>query len=248
MSKILKGNYEQMRLFAQNNNFQIEEKEENGYKRMEIKKGSKTCVITVYANGKLLIQGKDSKLKETLWKLKKIIENGENTEEMLPFDIKDFPNIIQTNIENIDPVIIHYLKESIKSVESDSNIGSALLLASASEKAIYLLLEAYQNAIIDEEKKQEFINKISNKFISEKFEEFKNSLKQATENIWSNDIELKIQQIVQLCSICRDEKGHPYLVSDLHKSTLIESIGEFVKYIQDIYKLIEYYNTNKVEF
>src|SRR5690606_39977956 len=65
---------------------------------------------------------------------------------------------------------------------------------------------------------------------------------------WTNDIEVKIEQIFQFCRICRNESGHPHLPPNLDKGVLLANMGQFVKYIEDMYGMINYYKENNVQF
>ncbi len=64
---------------------------------------------------------------------------------------------------------------------------------------------------------------------------------------WTNDLDIKIEQIFQFCRICRNESGHPHLPPNLDKGVLLANMGQFVKYIEDLYEMIEYYKENEVE-
>ena len=50
----------------------------------------------------------------------------------------------------------------------------------------------------------------------------------------------------QFCRITRNEVGHPQTVPDLEKSVLIANIGNFVNYIERIYKLMKHFKDNGV--
>ncbi len=217
---------------------------------MDVQNGKSKCVVKVYNTGTIQLQGGDSKLKESLEKAKEAVENEETLGELLPFEIERFPEILKENTPNIDPIIVRFLEEAIITIKAGSNLGCAFLLGGASEKAIYILIETYKNAIDDDILRTKFESRISNKFISKIFIEFKNSYK-ASQNKptgfgWTNDIEVKIEQIFQFCRITRNESGHPHLPPNLDKGVLLANMGQFVKYIEDLYEMIDYYKNNKV--
>ena len=227
-----------MRSFIEQNKFSFQEREENGCKRIDIQHGTKKCIAKVYTAGTVLVQGKDSKLKEAFTSAKNAIENEEEIGDILPFEIEDFPNVIKNRIANVDPVIVRFIEEAIVTIKAGSNLGCAFLLGGASEKAIYLLVDSYKNAIKDEQRKQKIAQKTSNKFISKVFDEFKASWKSSLNKPsgygWTHDIETKIEQIFQFCRICRNETGHPQLPPNLDKGVLLANMGQFVKYIEDL--------------
>lgn len=252
MSEIMESNYAQMKSYVERNNFPFQEKDEQGCKRLDVQNGKAKSVVKVYSTGTIQIQGADSKLKAALTQAKEAVENEENIGEMLPFEIERFPEVLKENIADIDPIIVRFIEEAIVTIKAGSNLGCAFLLGGASEKAIYLLIEAYTQAIPDQTMRDRFISKTSKKFISKVFEEFKASWKSSTNKPqgygWTNDIEVKIEQIFQFCRICRNESGHPHLPPNLDKGVLLANMGQFVKYIEDMYGMINYYKENNVQF
>ena len=252
MSEIMESNYAQMKSYVERNKFSFQEKDEQGCKRLDVQNGKAKCVVKVYSTGTIQIQGAESKLKAALSQAKEAVENEENIGEMLPFEIERFPEVLRENIPDVDPIIVRFIEEAIVTIKAGSNLGCAFLLGGASEKAIYLLIDAYTQAIPDQAMRDRFISKTSKKFISKVFEEFKASWKSSINKPhgygWTNDIEVKIEQIFQFCRICRNESGHPHLPPNLDKGGLLANMGQFVKYIEDMYGMINYYKENNVQF
>ncbi len=252
MSEIMESNYAQMKSYVERNKFSFQEKDEQGCKRLDVQNGKAKCVVKVYSTGTIQIQGAESKLKAALSQAKEAVENEENIGEMLPFEIERFPEVLRENIPDVDPIIVRFIEEAIVTIKAGSNLGCAFLLGGASEKAIYLLIDAYTQAIPDQAMRDRFILKTSKKFISKVFEEFKASWKSSINKPhgygWTNDIEVKIEQIFQFCRICRNESGHPHLPPNLDKGVLLANMGQFVKYIEDMYGMINYYKENNVQF
>ena len=251
MSEIQESNYGQIKSFIERNDWPFSEKMEGTTNRIDVKHGKHKCVVKVYGTGTIQVQGGESKLKAALTEAKEAIENEEAIGEMLPFEIEKFPETLQERIPSIDPIIVRFIKEAIISIKAGSNLGCAFLLGGASEKAIYLLIDAYTNAIKDEALRDKFKARCSGKFISKVFDSFKNSYKSSKNKPhgmgWTNDLEIKIEQIFQFCRICRNESGHPHLPPNLDKGVLLANMGQFVKYIEDLYSMIEYYQENEVE-
>lgn len=249
MSKIMETNYGQMKSYIERNSFPFEEK---GSKRIDVEHGKAKCVVKVYSTGTIQIQGAESKLKNTLSEIKTAVENEENIGDVLPFEIERFPELLRESISGIDPIIVRFIEEAIVTLKAGSNLGCAFLLGGASEKVILLLIETYTKAIPDETMKARFVSRTSGKFISKVFEEFKSSWKSSINKPqgfgWTNDIEVKIEGIFQFCRICRNEAGHPHLPPNLDKGVLLANMGQFVKYVEDVYEIIRFYENNKVQF
>ena len=251
MSEIQDKNYAQMKSYVDRNRWSNGEKTEGNCKRIDVQNGKFACAVKVYETGTVQVQGADSKLKEVLLEAKKAIENEENIGEMLPFEIERFPEVLRERIPAIDPIIVRFIEEAIITIKAGSNLGCAFLLGGASEKAIYLVIDTYAAAIKDEKLRTSFQSRTSGKFISRVFDEFKGSFKSSKNKPngfgWSNDLEIKIEHLFQFCRICRNESGHPHLPPNLDKGVLLANMGQFVKYIEDLYQLIAYYQANDVQ-
>lgn len=250
MIDIQEKNYSQLLSFIQRQDWPFEEKEELTAKRINIKHGKYSCVTKVYRNGTIQVQGGDSDLKTCLIQAKDAIENEAPIGEVLPFEIERFPDLLVERISEIDLVIVRFVKEAILSFKAGSLVACAFLLGAASEKAVLILVDTYANAISDEKSKEKFKERISNRFISRKYDEFKRSLKSSRnklEDSWTQDIEIKIEAIFNFCRICRNEAGHPHLPPNLDKGVILANMGQFVKYIEDLYQLNRWFSQNKVE-
>jgi len=251
MSVIQEKNYSLVKSYIERQSWTVEETNEGATKRLDCRHGKYECNVKVYTNGSIQVQGKDSKLKECLLKAKDAIENEEPLGELLPFEIERFPELLAERIPEIDPVIVRFVREAIVCLKANSLLGCAFLLGGASEKAILLLIEKYTHAIDDPEQRGKFISRVSGKFIAKSFDEFKRSYKSSKNKPegfgWSNDLETKIEGIFHFCRICRNETGHPHLPPNLDKGVLLANMGQFVKYAEDLYALIRYYDTNRVK-
>jgi hypothetical protein len=251
MSEIQEKHYTQIKSLIERNGWSNSEKLESSCKRIDVKSGKFSSCVKVYETGTIQVQGAESNLKAALLQAKTAIENGENMGDMLPFEIERFPEILKERISNIDPVIVRFIEEAIISVKAGSNLGCAFLLGGASEKTIYLLIDTYTKAIKDETLRNKFISRTSGRFISKIFDEFKQSFKSSQNKPqgygWTNDLEIKVEQVFQFCRICRNEAGHPHLPPNLDKGVLLANMGQFIKYVEDLYELIAYYENNEVQ-
>ncbi len=249
MIDIQAKNYQQILSFIDRQGWPFNEKDESHAKRIDVTLGKNNCIVKVYTNGTIQVQGKDCELKDCLNQAKKAIENESPIGELLPFEIERFPDLLRERIPEIDAIIVRFVQESIICIKAGSLLGCAFLIGAASEKAVLLLVETYASAIQDEKARQKFRDRISSRFISRMFDEFKRSLKASknkpTDQDWTQDIEIKIENIFQFCRICRNESGHPHLPPNLDKGVLLANMGQFVKYVEDLYKLVRFYKNNK---
>ncbi|MCK9276438.1 MAG: hypothetical protein M0P57_15270 [Syntrophales bacterium] len=252
MSEIMQSNYFQIKSYIERNGFPFSETDEQNCKRMDVQHGKSKCVVKVYNTGTILLQGAESKLKEALDQAKNAIENEEDIGEVLPFEIERFPQLLRERIPDVDPIIVRFMEEAIIAAKAGANLGCAFLLGGASEKAILTLIDVYTKAISEDKMREQFVARTSGRFISRIFDEFKRSWKSSLNkpngHVWSNDLEIKIENIFQFCRICRNEAGHPHLPPNLDKGVLLANMGQFLKYVEDLHELIRYYQQNKVQF
>ncbi len=220
-------------------------------KRINVSHGKFSCVVKVYGTGTIQVQGQKSKLNDSLTEAKISIENEEEIHELLPFEIEKFTEILKINIPHIDPVIVRFIDEAIGCIKGNSLLGSAFLLGAASEKAIWTLIDTFGLSIGDQTNREKYVSRVGKNSISRAFNEFKKTLvgcKTKPQNFdMTNDLQIKIEAIFQFCRICRNEVGHPQIVPNLDKGVILANLGQFVKYIETIYGLIDFYSTNITE-
>jgi hypothetical protein len=243
--------YEQVRSFVQRQRWWFEEKVEINAKRIDIRVGADSCVTKVYTTGKIQNQASpQSRLKIIMDQLKAALEKGDAAVAgFLPFEIESFPDTLAQRIPNIDPVIIAYLTEAIACAKGELLCASAFLLGAASEKAVWLMIDAYGNAIGDEKNRAGFKQRTGGKFISRAYDEFRNSFKSCQTkpaDAALQEWEVKIDAIFQFYRLSRNEVGHPQIVPHVEKGALIANMGQFVTYVDTIYQLINYFANNVI--
>lgn len=248
-------NYSQMLSYVKRQGFSYTEKTETitagTVKRLDVSHGKFNCVVKVFRTGTIQIQGQKSKLFDSLTEAKTAIENEEEIHELLPFEIEKFTETLKTNIPHIDPIIIRFVDEAISCFKANSLLGCAFLLGAASEKAIWTLIDTFGLSIDDQTNREKYISRVGKGSISRAFDEFKKSFggcKTKPQDFdLTQDLQIKIEAIFQFCRICRNEVGHPQIVPNLDKGVILANLGQFVKYIETVYRLIDFYSTNKTE-
>ena len=238
----------QIRSFVKRHGWELSEKDEDGARRFDVRHGKSRAVVKVYySTGTILVQASPiSKLKEPLERLKQAIEDDSvPIGDALPFEIEAFPDILQSKIPSVDPVIPRLLNEAILCLKANALYACAFLVGAASEKAIRLLIEAYTESIGNETNRSKFQSRVSNRNISQAYDEFKRSFKSCKskprDSSRMQDLNVQIDALFQFYRICRNEVGHPQLLPNLDRGSLIANLGQFVKYIEAIYRLIDYF-------
>lgn len=76
-----------------------------------------------------------------------------------PHDPSGYIGRLSREVPGIDPIILVYIKESLRTYSIGAILSSTVTLGCASEKALLLLIEALKNAIADTSKKERFEKK-----------------------------------------------------------------------------------------
>ena len=234
MSDIMDSNYSQMKSYVERNKFSFNESTENNCKRIDVQHGKAHCIVKVYGTGTIQLHGyRIVSLRQCLMRQRSRWRRKKTSARCYHSRLRDFRKYEKERIPSIDPVIVRFIEEAIVAFKAGSNLGCAFLLGGASERAILLLIDTYAKAIPDERMQNLFISRTSNKFVAKVFDEFKGSWKSSLNKPkgygWTNDIEIKVEQLFQFCRICRNEAGHPHLPPNLDKGVLLCKYGPVCK-------------------
>lgn len=165
----------------------------------------------------------------------------------IPNDPTGYLSRIKRDISNIDEIIETYLAESIRTYNINQLLSSTITLGCASERALILLIEVYENTFNDEIAKSNFSKKISGKFIKTQFDELNRSINSILHTL---PYELKdnytntLTGVFQMIRYNRNDAGHPTGKS-IDKEALFASLQVFIPYCKFIYNMIEYFEDNK---
>ena len=240
-----------VRQFIRIKGWSCTETDEGTTKRFDIQHAQTTGIAKVYSTGTLLIQGPTSELQYTLTKLKDLAENSlASSEIILLNEIKSSFVRVSQRIASIDSIVIQLINESIVCLESSSLAGSSILVGCASERAIWLLINSYTQAISNTDNRQRFKDKIKSQHVSGAYKTFKQSLRSSRNRREVDELvrdwETQIDALFHFYRICRNDIGHPIVPLSLERGPLIANLGRFARYIEVIYELIAYFRSHEV--
>ncbi|MDD5259481.1 MAG: hypothetical protein PHD29_05895 [bacterium] len=181
------------------------------------------------------------------WPWFKITDYGSKclaSSEIIPYDPEEYLSKLRMNIPNIDEAIISYVTESLETFLRGCYMASTVMLGCASEKALILLSEAYQNTIIDTRAQEAFRKKMETNFIKTRFDKLNhelNSIKANFPDTIREDLETILNGIFTLIRNYRNDVGHPTgrIVS---REVAYANLILFSTYCKKVYDLIEYFN------
>lgn len=216
------------------------------------KSGALSAAIAVYNSGKLVVEGKQSELKNWMTQLKASIETGSGGPlALLPAEIEKFPQTLRERVPDCDDVILWFFQESLRCYKADSPAGSAFMLGAASEKTVHILIDTYAGAIKDETNRNRFLTRVNNKMILRKYEEFKSSYggckSKPADLPLAQDLTQLLDGAFNFYRYTRNTVGHPQIVPDLDKGVILANLGQFIVYVERVYALMKHFNDNGVE-
>lgn len=129
-------------------------------------------------------------------------------------------------------------------------LGAAFMLGAASEKSVNVLIDSYLAAIDDESNRTKLTGRINNRMISNRYEEFKKSFAgcnpKPTDPVINQDLTQILDGCFHFCRITRNEVGHPHIVPDLDAGVILANLGQFVTYVERIYKLAGFFRSTRI--
>ena len=106
-----------------------------------------------------------------------LTEYGQKLLEGLPIDRPNqYLDYLRSRVQNIDPQIIVYVRESLISYNRGCYFATTVMLGVASETLFELLIDAYAKTIQDQVKQESFRRKMERSGISQQYNEFKKKL------------------------------------------------------------------------
>lgn len=159
-------------------------------------------------------------------------------------DVSSYEAVIREQIPDIDSVTLLYLKEAMQAFYSGCYLSSSVMLGVASEHTFLKLLETAKN---NKPYDNMFRNALNGRSISQKFEAFKNKLKQEignnnitlpyeiTENLDSN-----LEGIMNTIRRFRNDSGHPS-GNVVSREQCYVNLNLFIPYCKTAYGLTRYF-------
>lgn len=170
-----------------------------------------------------------------------------NTEPQ-PYDPDKFIERVKS-ISDVDNVIVMYLEESLKAFRIQCLLSSVITLGCASEKAILVLIEACENAIVDQQRKTAFSKATNTISIKKKHDELSKIIET---KIWPNlsydektNLETYLSGLFTVIRNYRNDAGHPS-GTIIEREHLYALLVTFPIYLEKIYFLIDWLKSNTI--
>jgi len=169
-----------------------------------------------------------------------------NSSPPAPNDSTGYLRRIKDVVPNLDPIIETYLAESIRTYNINQLLSSTITLGCASERAILMLIDKFEQSFKDIAKRTTFSKRIAGKFIKTQFDEVHRAilliLTELPYNLRENYATM-LPGVFQLIRYNRNEAGHP-TGKHVDKDTLFANLQVFIQYCKYIYELMDYFDEN----
>jgi hypothetical protein len=162
-----------------------------------------------------------------------------------PYDPDNFLQEFQRENRDADPVIVDYLDEALRAFNHGCQKSAAVMIGAASEKALLLLLEAFEAAITDQGKRERF-RKSYRWTISSKVQALKEGLAKNLPRDMEEAASNALQGLSERIRRVRNEAGHPEIFATPHPDANFLTLRVFTEYTRNVYLLIEHLKRNSV--
>ena len=165
-----------------------------------------------------------------------------------PYDPDGFLNEFSRKNPSADAAILAYLEEAVRAFNHGCPVAASVMIGAASEKALLLLVEAFESAIQDPGKKAAFA-KACRWSIHSKYRALKERLDFmiSAGTLPSPQKEYTLSEVpgvFELIRRQRNEAGHPELYTGVDPDTVFLNIRVFVEYVRKVYDLMAFITTN----
>lgn len=167
-----------------------------------------------------------------------------------PDDTTGYLGALNSLVTNLDSVIVQYVQEALIAYERRAFFASAVMIGAASEKAVYLLMEALHNAVQNPTEKAAIQNAIDRRGLPTMFTRIYENLEKAkTSNLIPYPVHegadnhlLSLQEMIR---VQRNDAVHP-VAAKVTPETLRLTLSAFPYACRKIYDLIDWLNNNQI--
>ncbi len=173
---------------------------------------------------------------------KRILEDGPQS----PYDPDGYLKRLTRDTPGIDPIIITYLNESLRTLRINCLLSSTIALGCASEKALLLLIAAYADSLPDRSQER-FRKDTEGRMIKRQFDEFRKMLDSELRGRLPYDLadglDVELNAIFDFIRNQRNDAGHP-TGKMIERERAYANLVVFPVYLRKVYRLIEWLTAN----
>lgn len=167
------------------------------------------------------------------------------------YDYEGYLADLKKRVAHLDSVVERYLSESLRAYQANLYYSAMVMLGCSSERAIKYLIDTYINSIEDDTNREKLRSRISGRDISVAYDKFKESFNstkhQLSGSVFINDFDIHVDGVFTFIRLLRNSIVHPASIPNITSALVYSNLQQFSYYIETVFKLIEYYQTNKTK-
>jgi hypothetical protein len=167
------------------------------------------------------------------------------------YDYEGYLADLKNRVTTLDSVVEHYLSESLRAYQANLYFSAMVMLGCSSERAIRLLMDAYIISIEDDTNREKLRSRLSGRDISVAYDKFKESFDstkyQISNTALVRDFDAHVDGIFTFIRLLRNSIVHPTAIPNITSALVYSNLQQFSYYAETVFKLINYYQTNKTK-
>lgn len=149
----------------------------------------------------------------------------------------------------IDPIVGAFLSEALQAYQRSLFVAAVAMLGCASERAIWLLMNGYVDAIADQTNRDKLRSRIASRDISYAYKRFRESFDSTRHQLsdeLSADFDVHVDAVFQFARLLRNSVVHPATMPTISHAVAYASLQQFSYYLPTVTKIIEHVSTHPV--
>jgi hypothetical protein len=149
----------------------------------------------------------------------------------------------------IDPIVEVFLSEALQAYQRSLFLAAVAMLGCASERAIWLLMNAYVDAIAEESNREKLRTRIASRDISYAYKRFRESFDSTRNQLspaLSADFDVHVDAVFQFARLLRNSVVHPSTLPSISHAVAYASLQQFSYYLPSLSKIIEHVSNHPI--
>jgi hypothetical protein len=150
---------------------------------------------------------------------------------------------------SLDTIVEAFVAEALQAYQRNLYLSSVAMLGCASERAIWLLMNAYVAAISDSTNQEKLRSRIASRDISAAYKRFRESFDSTRGQLpptLNADFDVHIDSVFQFARLLRNSVVHPATLPTIPHAVAYASLQQFSYYLPTINRIIEHLAANPV--
>lgn len=167
------------------------------------------------------------------------------------YDYDGYMAHLRTDVGTLDAVIERFVGEALRAYQRHLYLASMAMLGCASERAIWLLINAYLASISNETNREKLRSRVSGRDISVAYARFRESFKSVEAQLPAAlhiEFDLHVDQVFTFTRLIRNAVLHPTTaLPTVTHAVVYASLQQFSYYVPTIRRLSEHFASASIQ-